>query len=162
MSEMSNVFQFMELRAPFSPEEKSLRQNYIVDNLIVSNGEASARIDADLQSTTIPPSIGSLVYESVFCRNGDHFPEEMITELLNELLKLLPKYQPLCPEPVPTEPVVEPLSITYPAPFVEPLLITELERRAHIKVAGEQINDPDLYYLLPERLEHITDTLFDC
>jgi hypothetical protein len=63
--EMTDVFQFMELRAPFSPETKSLRQNYIRDDFVGLRGEKSDRIDTDLQSATSPSVIGRLVYEQV-------------------------------------------------------------------------------------------------
>jgi hypothetical protein len=126
--EMTDILQFIELRAPFSPEAKSLRRNYIYDDVIGFRNDQPTRIDVDLQSETSPSVIGRLVYMYVFC-------DASINDFLAAVLNLLPPYQPPCyPSPLPSG--------------VRPLLITELERRAYIDFDG-------MYYLLPERLEQI-------
>ena len=51
--EMTNVFQFMEIRVPFSPEAKALRQNYIRDDFIELS-DKPVRKDTDLQSDKSP------------------------------------------------------------------------------------------------------------
>src|SRR5437764_761079 len=132
--EMTDVFQFMELRAPFSPEAKMLRQHYIRDDLVGFCDDKPCRIDADLQSADSPSAIGKLVYEQVFCAPDAGNPVENLSNLMAEVLRLLMPYQPLCPGQDPDG--------------WKPLSIFELERRAHFVVAGS-------YYLLPERLEQI-------
>ncbi len=141
---MTNVFQFMELRAPFSPDSKALRQKYIRDDVVVSRGEnqdgvpKSARIDADLQSPASASTIGRLVYEQVFCTpdSVDFTEVDRTQNLLNAILGLLGPYQPQCPMP------------SYFADNATPLSIAELERRTYVV-------EEDLYYLLPERLDQI-------
>jgi len=136
--EMTDVFRFMELRAPFSPEAKALRQNYIRDDFVGFCDDKPCRIDADLQSADSPSAIGKLVYEQVFCGRDTGNSEKNLSNLIRLLLGLLKPYQPLCPGQNPTG-----LDET-----VGLLSIFEMERRAHFEDAGS-------YYLLPERLEQI-------
>jgi hypothetical protein len=144
--EMTDVFQFMELRAPFSPETKSLRQNYIRDDFVGLRGEKPDRIDTDLQSATSPSAIGRLVYEQVFCAPDAGNPAENVDNLIGAILGSLTPYQPLCPSPT--------TNGSHSTNGSKPLSITELERRAYINEGG-------LYYLLPERMEQIEGlTLF--
>jgi len=129
--EMTNLFQFMELRAPFSPEAKSLRQSYIRDDFIGLRGDNPDRIDTDLQSANSPSAIGRLVYEMVFCGHGQSGPE-YFNALLTAVLGLLTPYVPSCPD----------------HEVANPLSITELEQHSYLI-------DRDQYYLLPERMEQI-------
>ena len=46
-SVMTDVLNFMQLRAPFSPTVSALRKNYIRDDLVSLVGEKPGRIDAD-------------------------------------------------------------------------------------------------------------------
>lgn len=141
--EMTDVFQFMELRTPFSPEVKSLCQNYIYDDFIHHNkNDQPDRIDTDLQSVASPSVIGRLVYEQVFCEGDKGTPEEKFNRLVEMMVlwRILKPYAPPCPTPLthmPHSPVE-----------VEPLSITELERHAYLSTGG-------VYFLLPERLDQI-------
>lgn len=136
--EMTDVFQFMELRAPSSPEPTALRQHYVFDDSVGYALDRPARIDADLQSADSPSSIGSLVYEQVFCKSLEGTPADNIESLVDSVLGLLTPRQTRCPATDDLGPTTSPL----------PLQIFELERHPHIIVG-------DLYYLLPERLEQI-------
>ena len=101
--EMTNVFQFMELRAPYSPEAKSLRQNYIYDDFIgYSKADKPDRIDTDLQSIASPSAIGRLLYDQVFCADEKGTPEARFTRLVEMMvmLKLLKPSAPPCPSPL--------------------------------------------------------------
>jgi hypothetical protein len=138
--DMTDIFQFMEVRAPFSPDTRSLRQNYIRDDFVGLRDSKPNRIETDLQSATSPSAIGRLVYERVFCSDDANDLGNSLDALTDEVLGLLVPYEASCPTP------------TVPAPHstngLRALSITELERRAHI-------NEGDLYYLLPERMEQI-------
>ena len=69
--EMTNVFNFMELRAPYSPEAKALRQNYIRDDFMGFLKGKPCRLEADLQSETSRSEVGKLIYRLVFCPRPD-------------------------------------------------------------------------------------------
>ncbi len=141
--EMTDIFQFTELRAPFTPEGKSLRQNYIRDDFVGLLNDKPSRIDTDLQSAASPSAIGRLVYEHVFCDPDLGNPSENLDYLVGAILDSLTPYQPPCPN-----------NGSLSTNRVKPLSIIELERRAYINQGG-------LYYLLPERMEQIEGlTLF--
>lgn len=141
--EMTDVFRFMELRAPFSPEPRSLLQNYIRDDFIIPPPDDPilvlgarykfGRVDTDLQDVS---DVGRLVYKQVFCTEDYGNPVRNVNRLIGAILGLLRPSMPVCPgaEDLPEG--------------VSPLSITELERGAYIVEDG-------LYYLLPERLEQI-------
>src|SRR5215211_1494802 len=123
--DMTDVFQFMEVRPPFSPEVKSLRLNYIRDDFVGLRGDKPDRIETDLQTVSSPSTIGRLVYEHVFCADGADNPDEDPNTLIDAVLALLAPYQPLCPAPTPPTPS----STT----AIRELSITELERRAYVR-----------------------------
>lgn len=129
--EMTNVFQFMELRAPYTPEAKALRQNYIRDDFVGFRDDKPARVDSDLQSDKSSSAIGKLVYEHAICNTHDY--------LLEDALDFLTPYAPPCPGDDPDRVKAKPISIF------------ELEGQAHISQNDAGI----VYYLLPERLENI-------
>lgn len=148
--EMTNVLQFMELRAPFSPEAEVLRQSYIRDDIVVeplSLEDLQAlkparaakykpgRNDEDLQSDESPSAIGQLIYKEVFCKPDDGALERILDAVLN----LLTPYEPLCPVNGEKEGIAKRL---------QPVWISELEHHPHIIIGN-------LYYLLPEKLEQI-------
>jgi hypothetical protein len=137
--EMTNVLRFMELRAPYSPPGKALRQNYIHDDVVSLCGVKPCRIDADLQTAGSASAIGKLVYEHVFCKSNSGSIELDIANLLIAVFGLLTPYRPFC---------TAPLTFAGETGEMKPLSIFELERRAHINYEGA-------YYLLPERLEQI-------
>jgi hypothetical protein len=143
----------MELRAPFSPEAKALRQSYIRDDIVVGSSpvddqEAApvplpkykpGRNDEDLQSEDSPSDIGKLVYKQVFCVPDDN-PWEQLQNLLRAVLELLKPHEPLCP--------ANGKEGGGSNKVQNPLWISELERHPHIIVGN-------FYYLLPEKLEQI-------
>ncbi|MBI5885723.1 MAG: hypothetical protein HZB85_03980 [Deltaproteobacteria bacterium] len=136
---VTDIFQFMELRAPFLPDTKALRQNYIRDDLFrIVNGRPE-RVDADIHSEKSLSTVGKIVYNHVFCEKNEitNRAERRSnnSRLLASLLHLLKPYKPVSP----SEP---------PGKGINPLSITELERRAHINFEGA-------FYFLPEHLEHI-------
>jgi hypothetical protein len=114
---MIDVFQFMEVRAPYSPEAKALRQSYIYDDFIGRPYDKLGRYDTDL-SINSPSDIAKLVYRMIFCTpevyENEHsyashlvttkshsFPalsqnEARLNYLINEVLNLLHPYQPVC------------------------------------------------------------------
>jgi hypothetical protein len=152
--EMSDVFRFIELRAPFSPEAKALRQSYIRDDSVGVFRDKPCRVDADLQSTCSPSTIGRLVFEQVFCSLDAGNPAANLQNLIEAILGLLMPYQPPCNINGDSRDYSHLYAFNGALVAPEPLQIFELERHPHIHVG-------DIYYLLPERLEQIPDlTLF--
>src|SRR5687768_14996435 len=129
--EMTDLFRFTELRAPYSPEAKPLRQNYIRDDFIRLGNDGSHLLDPDFELDTSPSVIGHLVYEQVFCKVSAGTVGQDNENLISTILALLTPYEPTCSTVV-----------------AKPLAIADLERRAYIQQNG-------LYYLLPERLNQI-------
>ncbi|GHO98569.1 hypothetical protein KSF_086170 [Reticulibacter mediterranei] len=138
-SEMTNIFRFMELRAPYSLPGKVSRQNYIRDDVVSLRDEKPCRLDADLQSAESPSAIGKLVYEHVFCKRRAEGFETDLDYLLADIFQLLTPYQPLCSG-------LSPVGGEHAE--ARPLSIFELERRAYISYGN-------VYLLLPEQLEQI-------
>ena len=58
----TNILRFMELRSPYAPLAKSMRQNLILDDVIGKVGESTARFEVDLQAKDAPSAIGRFVY----------------------------------------------------------------------------------------------------
>lgn len=148
--EMTDVFQFMELRAPFTPDATSLRRNFIYDDFVGYRGDTPDRIDADLQSDDSPSAIGRLVYMQVFCAPDLGNPIENLDRLIDAVLGLLSPYEPRCSTVETVTPKAFMIETSPSSDRAKPLSITELERHAHIIDI-----DRSLYYLLPERIEHI-------
>lgn len=132
--EMSDVFRFTELRAPYSPDVKALRQHYIRDDYVDFRGETPCRIDADLQSANSPSAIGKLIFEQVFCNVIEVSNQRAIEGLTEAVLHLLTAQVLPCHDADGRERVT--------------VSLFDLERSAHLKI-------DDAYYLLPERLEQI-------
>ena len=92
---MTDVLRFMEVRAPFSPEAKSLEQNYIRDDFIGVWNDKRGRYDSDLQIGA--SVIGRLVYQLVFCGLDGGDPVTNVNNLITAVLQLLTPYQAMCP-----------------------------------------------------------------
>jgi hypothetical protein len=124
------VFQFMLVRPPEKVPAPTLTTDYIHDDLVVRDGRA-VRVDADLQSDDAPSQVGRLVYQRVFCGDGEPSVVVALQELRDTLLALLPRYAPPCPSDVDDT--------------AQPLALGDLERHAWINANG-------YYYLLPDQL----------
>lgn len=146
--QMTDIFNFMELRSAFQPEDKSLQRSYIYDNIIGTLNEVPARIDVDIQTKQSPSAIGRLVYEQIFCTKDAGNMTENIGNLLDKVLTLLTPYMPRCTEKDTGSD--SPSSGGGSVAATQPLSIQDLERNAYIVIRNS-------YYLIPYRLEMILD-----
>ena len=134
--EPTDVYQFMELRAPYTPELASFRLNYIRDEVLkITDDKLNkvAFVDADLQSEKSSSTIGQLIYNKVFCgTNSD-------ASIVDSVLKLLPPYQASCAENI----IGRKPNLAAP---LRGLVLTDLERHCYFQRAGT-------YYLIPDRVD---------
>lgn len=87
--EKTNVFQFMVIRGPESPEPAALQRGYIRD-------------DDDLFSAKSKSSVGPMIYRKVFCEElpGALPASRAADGIIDALLETLPFFfEPLCPSP---------------------------------------------------------------
>lgn len=149
--QITDVFNFMELRSPFQPEDSSLRRSYIYDDVIdnADNRDVTpSRQDVDLQTINSPSAIGRMVYESVFCTKDSGSSVENIDNLLKKMMALLTAYVPVCGKKSIGGHAHN--SVGERAQVALPLVIQELERNAYLNIRNN-------YYLIPYRLETIIE-----